>query len=189
MEDEDVPEPPHVEATPTSSDQIGFQVRKTTSASNGEHAAKKAKKKLSTSKVKMSRLNLKPLPVAASSSSSAANNENEKRHAVHPKNFRMCLCGFTTHVTNLRKHIWRLTDGRHTTRGPHICPKCGDRFKAKSALRKHVGAHTNGVSAPRKKPKLVTVPVPKATNLSTCITCQRTFPNKRALRNHKRKSQ
>lgn len=204
VEDEEEPTSGDGGTTGTS-DQglIGFQLLESTSGGGdgdnddeGEPPAKIAKRKqpaLKSLKSKGTPQESKSLKSTATPSCSTAGVQQKNKHAAHPDNKRMCICGFTCHVTNINKHIWRLTEGRHTTRGPHVCPNCGDRFRARTALVKHVGAHRNGVVKKKEEPEVAkeggSVVKKVATSTVTCFQCARRFPNRKSLYNHKRKNQ
>jgi len=182
VEDDDGPiPPPGGEELSTSggtyvADKFGFQGGETISSGGvddfyAELPVKKAKITPTTSNASK--------PQSHCSTTAAATTKDNK-HDVHPDNSRMCICGFATNLTNLKQHIWRLTDGRGTTAGHHVCPKCGDRFKSRSGFKRHLALHTDGI--PNETQVM-------ASMSCTCITCLKIFPNRRALKNHRRKAQ
>ncbi len=66
-------------------------------------------------------------------------NSNVK-HGKWPGNFRRCLCGFTSKIS-VSRHIWRVTAGRKTITGTHVCSICEDRFQTDQGLQYHLGLH------------------------------------------------
>lgn len=65
---------------------------------------------------------------------------NKKHHGIYLGNIRQCVCGFTS-KRSVRAHIRRLTFGRHTATGTHVCSNCGDRFVSRQGLQKHLARH------------------------------------------------